>query len=89
MPRKKFEKKDFKKKNMVLRKRACRFCVDKEIPIDYKLPRQLTTFLTERGKLVSRRMTGNCAYHQRCVVEAVKRARFLALLPYSVTHSMV
>lgn len=85
MPRKKFKEKR-EKKRIATRKKACRYCVDKDMPIDYKLVRQLGYFLTERGKLVPRRVTGNCAYHQRLVVEAIQRARVLALLPYTVTH---
>lgn len=89
MPRK-FKKKDKKeKKRILLKRRACRFCVDKEIPIDYKLAKQLGYFLSERGKLVPRRITGNCAYHQRRVVEAIERARVLALLPYTVSHANI
>lgn len=91
MPRRiKKEKKEKKeKKRFTMKRRACRFCVDKEMPIDYKLPLQLAAFLTERGKLVPRRMTGNCAFHQRRIVEAVGRARILALLPYTVVHANV
>lgn len=84
------DKKDKKdKKRLVMKRRACRFCVDKEMMIDYKLARQLGQFLSERGKLVPRRITGNCAYHQRKVVEAVERARMLALIPYSVSHALI
>lgn len=89
MPRK-FDKTDKKvkreKKRIVTRKRACRFCVDKEMPIDYKLAKHLAAFLTERAKIVPRRITGNCAFHQRRVIEAVKRSRQLAFLPYTINH---
>jgi small subunit ribosomal protein S18 len=64
------------------RRRACRFCTDKEIVIDYKDPKTLKNFVTERGKIVPRRIFGTCAKHQRQLTEAVKRARQLALLPY-------
>lgn len=89
MPRKTNEKKTARreKKRAPTRKKACRFCVDKDISIDYKLAAQLTHFLSERGKLVPRRITGNCSYHQREIVTAVNRARLLAFLPFSVTHS--
>ena len=88
MPRRIYKKKDKKeKKRLVTRKRGCRFCVDKEMIIDYKLARQLGPFLSERGKIVPRRNTGNCAYHQRRVVEAMQRARILALIPYTITHA--
>ncbi|PIE57642.1 MAG: 30S ribosomal protein S18 [Desulfobulbus propionicus] len=65
------------------RRRVCRFCTDKEVTIDYKDPKTLKTFLTERGKIIPRRIYGTCASHQRQLTEAVKRARQLALLPYS------
>ena len=65
------------------RRRACRFCMDKEIVIDYKDSKTLKNFVTERGKIVPRRIYGTCAKHQRQLTEAVKRARQLALLPYS------
>ena len=64
------------------RRRACRFCTDKEIVIDYKDSKTLKNFVTERGKIVPRRIYGTCAKHQRQLTEAVKRARQLALLPY-------
>ena len=65
------------------RRLACRFCTDKEIVIDYKDSKTLKNFVTERGKIVPRRIYGTCAKHQRQLTEAVKRARQLALLPYS------
>lgn len=90
MPRRNEKKKESVKdrKKPIGRKKACRFCVDKDMLIDYKLAKHLTQFLTERGKLVPRRMTGNCAFHQRRIVESVKRARLLALLPFSVVHAL-
>ena len=65
------------------RRRVCRFCADKELVIDYKDIRGLKHLVTERGKIVPRRIYGTCAKHQRQLCEAVKRARHLALLPYS------
>ena len=65
------------------RRRVCRCCTDKEIFIDYKDAKTLKNFVTERGKIVPRRIYGTCAKHQRQLTEAVKRARQLALLPYS------
>ncbi len=62
------------------RKRVCRFCQDKIELIDYKDITRLQKFITERKKILSRRISGNCARHQRKVCHAVKRARFLALL---------
>ena len=91
MPRK-TNKKYIKKERpnrLPMRKKACRFCVDKEMPIDYKLPRHLAHFLTERGKIVPRRVTGTCSFHQLRIVEAIARARLLAFLPYTVSHANV
>ena len=64
------------------RKKACRFCSDAEIQIDYKEARMPRGFITERGKIVPRRISGNCSKHQRQVATAIKRARVIALLPY-------
>ena len=65
-----------------MRKRFCRFCADKSRTIDYKDARLLESFIKERGKIVSSRSSGNCARHQRRVAEALKKARFLSLVPY-------
>lgn len=65
------------------RRKVCSFCVDKVTLIDYKEAGRLRRYLTERGKIVPRRISGNCARHQRQVTEAIKRARHVALLPYS------
>ncbi|HAH97201.1 MAG TPA: 30S ribosomal protein S18 [Firmicutes bacterium] len=65
------------------KKRICAFCVDKVQHIDYKEIGKLRRFLTERGKILPRRISGNCAGHQRQVTLAIKRARQVALLPYS------
>ena len=65
------------------RKKVCSFCVDRIDRIDYKdLPR-LRKYVSERGKIMPRRMSGNCAKHQRQLSEAIKRARAIALLPYT------
>lgn len=75
------------RKKFVPKKKFCRFCADKKLIIDYKKPNFLKQFVSERGKILSRRYTGNCAKHQRELSTAIKRARQLALLPYStVTH---
>lgn len=66
------------------RKRVCSFCVDKVESIDYKDTQKLRKYITERGKILSRRISGNCAKHQRQVTIAVKRARSIALLPYMI-----
>ncbi len=65
------------------RRKVCRFCTDSSLVIDYKEPKVLKNFLTERGKIIPRRIYGNCARHQRQLTEAIKRARQIALLPYS------
>ena len=64
------------------RKKVCTFCVDKATEIDYKDVAKLRKFITEKGKIVPRRMSGVCAKHQRLLAEAIKRARVMALLPY-------
>jgi len=66
------------------RRKVCRFCADKALKVDYKDHGQLKYFLTERGKIIPRRISGNCAKHQREVATAIKRARMLAILPYTV-----
>jgi small subunit ribosomal protein S18 len=66
------------------RRKVCRFCADKALKVDYKDQGQMKYFLTERGKIIPRRISGNCAKHQREVATAVKRARMLAILPYTV-----
>ena len=65
------------------RRKVCRFCADKALKVDYKDQGQLKYFLTERGKIIPRRISGNCAKHQREVATAVKRGRMLAILPYT------
>lgn len=64
------------------RRKVCRFCVDQEFILDYKDVRMMQSFVTEHGKLVPRRISGNCAHHQRKLTTAVKRARNLALVGY-------
>lgn len=65
------------------RRRVCRFCADPEAAIDYKDVGQLRYFISDRGKIVPRRISGNCAFHQRVVTTAIKRARNIALMPYT------
>lgn len=65
------------------KRRGCVFCLDKVEHIDYKDTKKLQKFLSERGKILPRRVTGTCAKHQRPLTTAVKRARAIALLPYS------
>ncbi|MBQ9958050.1 MAG: 30S ribosomal protein S18 [Clostridia bacterium] len=65
------------------RKKVCAFCVDKVEAIDYKDIARLRKYISERGKILSRRTTGTCARHQRALTVAIKRARTVALLPYT------
>ncbi len=76
----------YKKKRTFQRRKVCRFCADKQITIDYKDPRTLRSFISERGKIVPRRISGNCAKHQREITEAINRARNIALLPIAAGH---
>lgn len=64
------------------RKKVCAFCVEKAEHIDYKDVNKLKKFVTEKGKILPRRMTGVCAKHQRALSEAIKKARIVALLPF-------
>jgi small subunit ribosomal protein S18 len=88
-----FEKKPFVKKSSsdmgrrrMGRRKGCRFCADASLVIDYKDVEGLRNFLTERGKIIPRRISGNCAKHQRKLCEAIKRARNIALLPFTGKH---
>lgn len=65
------------------RKKICSFCVDKVTDIDYKEVIKIRKFISERGKILPRRISGNCAKHQRQLTTAIKRARHIALLPYT------
>lgn len=66
------------------RRKICRFCVDKAIIIGYKEVTTLQHFVTERGKIIPRRISGNCARHQRQLTRAIKRARNVALIPFTI-----
>lgn len=68
------------------RKRVCKYCADKTAVIDFKDPQALKQFITDRGKVVPRRISGNCALHQRKVNVAISRARNIALLPFTTAH---
>ena len=65
------------------RKKVCRFCAEKGLKVDYKDQGTLKYFVTERGKIIPRRISGNCAKHQRQVATAIKQARGLAMIPYN------
>ncbi|MGD8524151.1 MAG: 30S ribosomal protein S18 [Desulfobacterales bacterium] len=71
-----------RKKRIYHRRKVCRFCADTSLVINYKDPKSLKYFLTERGKIIPRRISGCCAKHQRTLTHAIKRARTIALLPY-------
>lgn len=78
-----FKKRDRRdSKSLFFRKKSCRFCYDKTETIDYKDAVKLRRFITEKSKILPNRMTGNCAKHQRAIATAIKRARYIALLPY-------
>ncbi len=64
------------------KKKVCVFCVDKNAKIDYKDVNRLKRYVSERGKILPRRITGNCAKHQRKLTTAIKRSRHVALMPY-------
>jgi len=66
----------------VLKKRICRFCENGTLYIDYKDEKTLSRFITERGKIIPRRISGSCNTHQKQLVRAIKRARHLAMLPF-------
>jgi small subunit ribosomal protein S18 len=67
------------------RRKVCKFCVNPDMVIDYKNPDVIRPFVTDRGKIIPRRITGNCSKHQRQLTVAIKRARHLALVPFTVT----
>ena len=71
-----------KQEQKIQKRRTCRFCDNKEIYIDYKDEKKLIRFISEQGKIIPKRITGTCAKHQRQLVQAIKRARHLALLPF-------
>ncbi|MBI1805143.1 MAG: 30S ribosomal protein S18 [Ignavibacteriae bacterium] len=71
-----------KQDQQIKKRRTCRFCDNKETYIDYKDEKKLFRFTSEQGKIIPKRITGTCARHQRQLVQAIKRARHLALLPF-------
>ena len=72
-----------RRRGMHRRKKVCVFCGDKNGEIDYKDVNKLKRYVSERGKILPRRITGNCAKHQRALTVAIKRARHIALMPYT------
>ncbi len=73
-------------RRMFTRPKVCRFCADSELELDYKEAKTLRIFLTERHKIIPRRISGNCAKHQRALTVQIKRARHLAILPFTTAH---
>lgn len=71
-----------RKKRIFHRRKVCRFCADTSLVINYKDTKSLRYFITERGKVIPRRISGTCAKHQRSLTQAIKRARTIALLPF-------
>jgi small subunit ribosomal protein S18 len=71
-----------RRKQFYVRRKVCRFCVDSKLLINYKDTMTLRQFITERGKIIPRRISGNCARHQRHLTRAIKQSRLLALMPY-------
>ena len=74
---------DFNPKFRKVRKKVCALCANKDLVLDYKNAEQMKKFVNEKGKILPRRATGACAKHQRDITLAVKRARHIAVLPYS------
>ncbi len=68
------------------KKKKCRFCTSPDLKIDYKDEKLMSRFISDRGKIVPRRVSGNCAKHQRVIARAIKVARFLAVIPYVREH---
>ena len=71
-----------KKRRYYHRRKVCRFCADSSLVIDYKQIKTLRYFITERGKIIPKRISGTCSKHQRALTRTIKRARTIALLPY-------
>lgn len=81
-PRNRKRKPGYKRRRIYHRRKVCRFCADTSLQIDYKDPKALKYYITERGKIIPRRISGTCAKHQRKLTLAIKRARIIALLPF-------
>ncbi len=74
-----------RRKTTYHRRKICRFCADNHLSVSYKDPKMLRMFTTERGKIIPRRISGNCAKHQRMVSAAIRRARNIALMPFTTS----
>ena len=79
-------KRDTRVRKFIPKRKVCSFCVDHVENIDYKSPELLKRYISDRGKIEPRRRTGVCARHQRALAMAIKRARHLALLPFTPDH---
>jgi len=76
-----------KKRRSFRRQKVCKYCVDKIDTVDFKDAKRLRNFMTDRGKITPRRISGNCALHQRQLATAIRRARSIALLPFAADLS--
>ena len=76
-----------KKRRTFRRQKVCKYCVDKIEAVDFKDVKRLRGFITDRGKIIPRRISGNCAFHQRQLTGAIKRARSIAILPFAADLS--
>jgi small subunit ribosomal protein S18 len=76
-----------KKRRAYRRQKVCKFCLDKVLLVDFKDVKRLRGFVSDRGKIIPRRISGNCAYHQRQLTTAIKRARSIALLAFAAEAS--
>jgi small subunit ribosomal protein S18 len=74
------------KRKRFQKRKSCKFCEDKVVAIDYKDVKLLKMYVSERGKIIPRRITGNCAGHQRSLTTSIKRARNIALIPFAAGH---
>ena len=74
------------KRKRFQKRKSCKFCEDKVVAIDYKDVKLLKLYVSERGKIIPRRITGSCARHQRSLTTSIKRARSIALLPFAAAH---
>jgi small subunit ribosomal protein S18 len=72
-----------KKRRTYRRQKVCKFCLDKVVQVDFKDAKRLRNFVSDRGKIIPRRISGNCAHHQRQLTTAIKRARSIALLSFA------
>lgn len=76
-----------KKRRSFRRQKVCKYCVDKIEAVDFKDIKRLRNFITDRGKIIPRRISGNCALHQRQLATAIRRARSIAMLPFAAELS--